>query len=157
MGMAGSALFCSFACIIIYLFGRGNVIAVFFGTFLLGIGNWVGFCSGPMVAEIIDDIQVKKFIRIDGTVYSCVSFASKMGNTLGATLGILLLAFIGYKANTVQPEVVKSGMNMVINLIPAGLYFIAAIFFKLIKLTNNESEANTKIIKAIFGLNKNEF
>lgn len=149
--MSFSAFLCSIACILMYFFGRKNGVVVYIGTFLLGVGNWIGFCSGPMVAEIIDDIQVKKIVRIDGTVYSCISFASKLGNTLGASLGILLLSSVGYKANSVQPEVVKAGMNGVINLLPAFLFLGAAVFFYFIKLTNKKGEANTKIIKKIFG------
>ena len=150
--MTASALLCSFGCLLIWIFGRTNTLVLVIATIILGAGNWISLCSGPLVAEIIDAIQIKHLIRIEGTVYSCISFTTKLGNTIGATVGILLLAAVGYTANEVQSESVKEGMNIIVNLVPAILFLASALFFYFITLTNKKGDENTKIIKEIFGL-----
>lgn len=149
--MACSALICALSCLIIYFFGRENLVMVFFGTFLLGAGNWIALCSGPLVAELIDDIQLRKLVRIDGTIYACVSFSTKLGNTIGASVGILLLSAVGYKANFDQTEITKIGMNTVTNLLPALVFICAAFFFYKIKITNKKGEENALLLKELFG------
>lgn len=110
-------------------------------------GNWVSFCSGPIVAEIIDDVQVRTSQRVDGTIYSCVSFATKVGNTVGGSVGILLLSAAGFVPNTVQDAATMQGMNAVINLIPMALFLIAALVFHTITIDNRTSERNTQVLK----------
>ena len=99
------------------------------------------------MAEIIDDVQVRTSQRVDGTIYSCVSFATKVGNTVGGSVGILLLSAAGFVPNTVQDAATMQGMNAVINLIPMALFLIAALVFHTITIDNRTSERNTQVLK----------
>ncbi len=145
--MSISCIICASGCLLMFLMGQKHVGFVFAGTFLLGAGNWVSFCSGPIVAEIIDDVQVRTSQRVDGTIYSCVSFATKVGNTVGGSAGILLLSAAGFTPNTIQNAATTQGMNTVINLIPATLFLIAALVFHTITINNHDSKHNTQILK----------
>ena len=145
--MSVSCVICASGCLLMFLMGRQHVGFVFAGTFLLGAGNWVSFCSGPIVAEIIDDVQVRTSQRVDGTIYSCVSFATKVGNTVGGSVGILLLSAAGFVPNTVQNAATVQGMNAVINLIPMALFLIAALVFRAITIDNHTSERNIQVLK----------
>lgn len=145
--MAVSGFICALGCLIVFLWGADSVACVYVGTFILGAGNWVSFCSGPMVAELVDDIQVRTDERVDGTVYSCVSLATKVGNTIGGSCGVLLLSAVGFIPNMVQPDGVRQGMNAVINLVPVFLFIVAGLLFRMIGINNRDGAENARILK----------
>lgn len=145
--MSVSGFICAAGCLIVYLFDGQGVPYVYVGTFLLGAGNWVGFCSGPMIAEVVDDIQVRTDQRVDGTIYSCVSLSTKIGNTIGGSCGVLLLSAVGFIPNAVQPPEVRQGMNAVVNLVPVVLFIAAGLLFRLIGISNRDSANNAAILR----------
>lgn len=145
--MTTSCLICALGCTVVFLWGADSIVCVYVGTFILGAGNWVSFCSGPMIAELVDDIQVRTDERVDGTVYSCVSLATKVGNTIGGSCGVLLLAAVGFVPNMVQPDAVRQGMNAVINLVPVFLFIIAGLLFRLMGINNRDSAENARILQ----------
>lgn len=79
-----------------------------------------------MVADSVDYMELKTGIRTDGTAYATYGLATKIGNALGASIGVLLLAAFGYVANQEQTTKALNGINIVVNLIPAILFFVAA-------------------------------
>lgn len=145
--IAISCVICALGCLVLYMSGYGNIPLAYIGTFMLGAGNWVGLCNFGLVAEIIDDTEVRNNVRADGTIYSCISFSTKIGSAIGGSIGILLLSAVGYVANASQTEAAKVGMNIVINLGPGLMFLLAIIPFLLIKMTNKKGEENSEILK----------
>ena len=119
------------------------------GTALFhGCGAAVGGVSYGLIAEIIDDMEVRTGNRADAIVLSVTSFAVKLGNALAGSLGVILLGAVGYVANATQTAATKNGMNIVINLLPAGLYLIALIPFSMIKMSRAKAAENQAILTA---------
>ena len=99
-----------------------------------------------MSAEIIDDNWIRTGIRSDGVIYSCISFATKLGNAIGGSIGILALGFAGFIANEELTGTVLSRMDAVINLGPMAFFLISAVFFAANRMTNAKAAENEKKI-----------
>ena len=119
------------------------------GTALFhGCGSATGGASYGLIAEIIDDMEVRTGSRADAIVLSVTSFSVKLGNAIAGSLGVILLAAAGYVANETQTAATKTGMSVVINLLPAGLYLLALIPFSMIKMTRAKAAENQAILSA---------
>lgn len=138
-------------CILFFVLGsQGNLILIALVTFLYGATNLGGQTSQALCGEIIDNQWLLSGVRSDGVVYSCVSFATKLGNAVGGSVGIVALGIVGFVANTEMPAEVLGRMNAVINLGPAAFFLLAAIPFLCMRMTNRLSRENEeKIQKAM--------
>ena len=90
-----------------------------------------------MYADIADYSEYKTGRRATGFIFSSSSFSQKMGWTLGGALTGWLLAYYGYEANTVQTDVAKDGLRMMVSFIPAVGAAISATFMIFYKLTDS--------------------
>lgn len=151
--MAFSCGLCAIACGIMFvgaldgMSATVGIVTAYVGMFLLGFCNWVALCNYGLTAEIIDDTQVRKNVRADGTIYSCISFSTKLGNAIGGSVGVLLLAAVGYVATeNVQTPSAVLGMNAVINLGPALMFVLAIIPFMMIHMTNKKGKENSELL-----------
>lgn len=142
--MAFSCVLCA-ACIVLFLC-NGNIPIVIAAIFVLGAGNWLTLGSQTMVAQIIDDNEVRNGVRSEGILVSVISFSTKLSSAIGSAVGVPLLMLVGYIPNAVQSVEVKHGMSAVINITPALAYVIAIIFFLLINMTNKKAEENTVLL-----------
>lgn len=133
---------------ILFLGGRAmSLPLILIGTALFhGCGGLVGTISFGLVAEIVDDMEVRTGKRADAIVLSVTSFSVKLGNAIAGSLGIVLLGAVGYVANATQTAGTKLGMNMVINLMPAVLFLIAIIPFAMIKMNRAKALENQAIL-----------
>lgn len=146
------------ACLIIGALGGGiiflggnmmNLPVILVGTALFhGCGAAVGTFSFGLIAEIIDDMEVRTGKRADAVVLSVTSFSVKLGNAIAGSLGVVLLGAVGYVANAVQTPATKMAMNGVINLIPACLYLFTLIPFGMISLNKKKVAENQSILMA---------
>ncbi|MCD7830385.1 MAG: glycoside-pentoside-hexuronide (GPH):cation symporter [Clostridiales bacterium] len=92
--------------IVFYLLGYVG-ISVFNGTI------WA------MIVDVIDEDNIRRGTRSDGTIYSLYSFARKIGQALSSGLTGALLTAIGYTAETAFDPGVLNGIYTVGTLIPA--------------------------------------
>jgi len=67
-------------------------------------------------------MELKAGVRTDGTAYATYGLATKIGNALG----VMALGAFGYVANAEQTVGALKGINIVVNLIPAICYIVAA-------------------------------
>lgn len=113
--------------LVIYLSPFDNMAMVLTGCCIFGLFN-VGFpMTLSMVADSVDYMELKTGVRTDGTAYATYGLATKIGNAIGGAAGVLVLAAFGYVAGAKQTEQVLMGINTVVNLIPAIIFFIAAL------------------------------
>ncbi|MBU5582073.1 MFS transporter, partial [Enterococcus sp. S181_ASV_20] len=84
--------------------------------------------------------ELKSGVRTDGTAYATYGLATKIGNAIGASVGIMLLHSFGYRANMEQSMATKNGINLVVNLIPAILFFSAALACLLWNLSDKDTD-----------------
>lgn len=136
-------------CLLIYGAGLGTsrLWMVVLGTGMLGFFNVLSPLLYGLTAELVDDIQIKKGVRADGTGYSIFSFATKLGNAFGGSIGVLMLGFVGFVANAEQSESVLRGMSGVINLAPMALYLLALVPLLMIRMTNKKAKENMEILE----------
>ena len=100
-----------------------------------------------MVTDAVDYMELKTGIRTDGSAYATYGLATKLGNALGSAVGVLLLSFFGYAANQQQTEAAMHGINVVVNLLPAVLYFAAAACCFLWKMSDKDAEQDPEKLK----------
>lgn len=146
------------ACLIIGAIGgavlyfggmSSSLVLILIGTGLFhGCGAAVGGFSYGLIAEIIDDMEVRTGERADAIVLSVTSFAVKLGNAVAGSLGVVLLAAVGYVANSSHTPEVKQAMNGVINLCPAALFLLTLIPFGMITMNKAKVAENQAILQA---------
>ncbi|HCW54228.1 MAG TPA: sugar (glycoside-pentoside-Hexuronide) transporter [Clostridium sp.] len=126
--------------LVIYFAPFDNMKMVIIGCCIFGLFN-VGFpMSLSMVADSVDYMELKCGVRTDGTAYATYGLATKLGNALGGSIGVLLLSAFGYVANARQTAHALVGINIVVNLIPALLFIGAALLCLLWKMTDAQAD-----------------
>ena len=125
---------------IMYLAPFDNMAMVLVGCSIYGLFN-VGFpMSLSMVADSVDYMEYKTGIRTDGTAYATYGLATKLGNALGGSIGVLLLGAAGYVAGSEQSAQVLNGINIVVNLIPAIVFVAAAACCLMWRMSDKEAD-----------------
>lgn len=141
----------------------GNVVAViaFAAAFILRIENMyvyivfytLGYfgiaffntCVWAMIVDVIDEDNIRRGTRSDGTIYSLYSFARKIGQALSSGLTGALLTMIGYTSETAFDTGVVNGIYTISTLIPAIgfalLIIILAFWYPLDKKTVDANAA----------------
>ena len=126
--------------VIMYLAPFDNMKMVLAGDIIFGLFN-VGFpMSLSMVADSVDYMELKTGTRTDGTAYATYGLATKIGNAVGGAFGILIMSAFGYVANAQQTAQALKGINFTVNLLPAILFFLAAVMCLFWKMTDKEAE-----------------
>lgn len=93
--------------------------------FLIGVSMIIGFtsssanvCTG-MLSDCIEYGDWKYGIREEGLTYSFMSFGVKLASAVTGSLGVILLTAVGYVAGVEQTEATKTGINLIVNILPA--------------------------------------
>lgn len=90
-----SAIVQGIGLLVIYMAPFDNIPMVLAGDCIFGLFN-VGFpLSLSMVADSVDYMEYEKGVRTDGTAYATYGLATKIGNALGGSVGVLLLSAFG--------------------------------------------------------------
>lgn len=138
--LMGSMVIQAIGLIVIYLAPFDNITMVLVGCWIFGLFN-VGFpMTLSMVADAVDYMELKTGVRTDGTAYATYGLATKIGNALGGSLGVLLLSAFGYVANAEQTVEALQGINIVVNLIPAVLFILGAAACLLWNMTDKDAD-----------------
>ena len=111
----------------------------------LGEGPWQGDV-GAVIASCSEHTYLKTGKRIDGSMFSCTSFGTKLGGGIGVALSGWLLDISGYINNGVtQPDSCISMMNVMYLWLPFVFDFIITIILSFMNL----EEANAKLKEKI--------
>lgn len=135
----------AFGLIATYLTPATNATMIIIWTIVYAIP--VGFCSPmlfSMVADGIDDYEVRFGKRADGAIYSMTSLITKISSALIGGLTAFALSLIGYVPNAQQSAETIHGINIIVNILPAGLYIaciIPLLFYKLSRAKAMENSA----------------
>ena len=117
-----------------------NLTLIIIESGLVGFFNVSFPCSLSLLGDAIDYNEYKTGMRNDGIAYATYGLAQKLGNAIGASVGVLLLASFGYVANAQQTPETLHGINIVVNLIPAIIFFLTAIFAFTWRLKDSEAD-----------------
>jgi GPH family glycoside/pentoside/hexuronide:cation symporter len=118
--------------ILFYWQTADQLILIFTLQFLISICAGIIFpLLWSMFGDIADYSEWKTGRRATGLIFSSSSMSQKMGWTLGGALTGWLLAFYGFKANTVQTAESLNGIRMMLSFFPAaGALLSAALIFR---------------------------
>lgn len=146
--LMGSMLIQAVGLLVIYFAPFDNITMVLVGCWIFGLFN-VGFpMTLSMVADSVDYMELKTGIRTDGTAYATYGLATKVGNAIGGSIGVLLLAAFGYVANAEQTVEAMNGVNIVVNLIPAILFILGAAACLLWDMSDKDADEIREKLKA---------
>lgn len=146
--LMGSMLIQAVGLLVIYFAPFDNITMVLVGCWIFGLFN-VGFpMTLSMVADSVDYMELKTGIRTDGTAYATYGLATKVGNAIGGSIGVLLLAAFGYVANAEQTVEAMNGINIVVNLIPAVLFILGAAACLLWDMSDKDADEIREKLKA---------
>ena len=124
-----------------------NLTMVIVITVIFGLLN-IGFpMTLSMVADSVDYMELKSGVRTDGTAYATYGLATKLGNALGAAVGVMLLAAFGYVAGAEQTERALHGINIVVNMLPGILFLGAAACCLLWNISDEEADDMRRQLK----------
>lgn len=110
-------------------------------AYLLGVSFICGLCNSAssicygLVGDSIEYGAWKLGRRQEGVAASMLSFGVKVATALCGSVGVLLLAAVGYVAGAEQTEAAKAGINAVVNLVPFVLGLISIVPLFWYKLT----------------------
>ncbi len=121
----------------------------------LGLGIY-STVSWAMMGDAIDYNEWKTGKREEGVVYSLHSFFRKLAQGLGPALALVIMGWLGYKNNAVDPatgeafiDVTLLGWDVAVNLrvLVAVLYLVAAVmqFIGLALIYNLDKKTLTKM------------
>ena len=123
-----------------------NLTAIMICLAFVGVLNFETGMLAGLIAPAIDDGEVKKGIRMDGTAYSMINLFAKVASALGGAIGLAIMGVMGYVANAQQTPLALTGINLVTNILPA-IYCLAAIIpLFMYRLTPQQIEENSRIL-----------
>ena len=128
------------ALLAMYFTPFDNLTLIIIESGLVGFFNVSFPCSLSLLGDAIDYNEYKTGMRNDGIAYATYGLAQKLGNAIGASVGVLLLASFGYVANAQQTPETLHGINIVVNLIPAIIFFLTAIVAFTWRLKDSEAD-----------------
>lgn len=123
------------------------LMLIFTGVAAFGQGPWQGD-MGAVVANCSEYTYLTKGKRIDGTMYSCTSFGTKLGGGIGTALTGWLLAASGFNGEVVTQS--ASCLNM-LHFMYLWLPVILSLIITFIMTKMNVEKANEEL-KAAKGL-----
>lgn len=134
---------CRFGIVVAGYFGSIPLMLVFTILTSLGEGPWQGDV-GAVIASCSEYTYLKTGKRIDGSMFSCTSFGTKLGGGIGVALSGWLLDISGYINNgVVQPESCISMMTVMYLWLPFAFDLIITIILSFM----NVEETNKKLIE----------
>lgn len=137
IGYVGQGL----ALLVVYFMPYTNIPGIIIANGFYGFFNIAFPCSLGMIADSVDKHEYETGVRSDGVAYATYGLAQKLGTAIGSSCGILVMAAMGYVANAEQTPSAKAGINFTVNLLPALLFFAAALVALLFwKLKDSEAD-----------------
>lgn len=103
----------------IFFFGATSMPLLMVLSFMCGLCNSSGALSYGMVSDCIEYGAWKLGMRQEGLAASFLSLAVKISTAFCGVAGVQALALVGYVPNAAQTPSAITGINFVVNIIPA--------------------------------------
>jgi len=103
--------------------------------------NFIVDLQGPVfwsiISEAVDYGQLKSGKRVAGMAFGGVSFAQKMGMSLAAGMVGWLLTYFKYQADVVQSAFTRTGIALLLTVIPGFFHLGMGLLMYLYKITDS--------------------
>lgn len=136
---------------LLFFFGK-NITFLFIGSFLATcIASMGNALVNVLVNDVIDFIQLKEGVALNGTIAAVKGFAQKCGNTVTNSGILAVLAITGYIAGAVgqQPQIALIGINFLrfgAPAITAAVVVLCLKFYPIEKYYGEIEEMKSKMI-----------
>jgi GPH family glycoside/pentoside/hexuronide:cation symporter len=148
-GYAFLMLITMFLTFAFYFVPESNLTMIFVVHILINLMfGPTGALVWAMYTDAADYSEWRTGRRATGLVMSACTMAQKFGYTLGGALGMVLLTYIGYKANAVQTAKSLAGIKGMVSwmsAIPCAIGFVLILFYPLTERKLNTIEADLKL------------
>ena len=153
-----SVVGCAFAGVMYLLIGIlhiENVWVYIILAFIASNGMYILMMQCyALVADVIDDKELRTGTRDDGTIYGVYSFSRKIGQAIAGGMVGWLLTMIGYDSLAVsQVDSVRSGIYSIATIAPGIIFVLCALVLAFIyplgKKKVEENVAELKIRHAV--------
>lgn len=113
-----------------------NMGLLVLGSILSGAASVpVTMLAALLIIECADYNEYIGLSRLEGSLGAVNGFASKVGAGVGAGILGILIGLAGYDGNlAVQPDSAITMIRLLYSLIPAGMYFLIYLAFRIYKL-----------------------
>lgn len=122
-----------------FLASKGIMVVIVLSAVCGFTNSAANICFG-LVGDSLEYGAWKTGVRQEGIVASMLSFGAKISTALCGSVGVLLLAAVGYVAGAEQSEATKQGINLVVNILPMVVGWISIIPMFFYKLTPKKVE-----------------
>lgn len=114
----------------IFFFGASSIPLLLVLSFMCGLCNSSGALSYGMVSDCIEYGAWKLGMRQEGLAASFLTLAVKCSTAICGVAGVQCLALVGYVPNAEQTASAITGINFVVNIIPAicGVLSVLPLF-----------------------------
>lgn len=126
--------------LILFFAPKGSVVILLVLSAIYGFTNaGASICYG-MTCDSIDYGEYEFGVRDDALAFSFMSLAVKCATAVTGSVGVLALAAVGYVAGAEQSAHTITGINVIVNLIPAILVIISVMIMFFYKLDEKRME-----------------
>lgn len=127
---------------IVNFFAGTNMGLLILGSILTGAASVpVTMLAALLIIECADYNEYIGLSRLEGSLGAVNGFATKVGAGVGAGILGILIGLSGYDGNlAVQPDSAITMIRLLYSLIPAGMYFIVYLAYRLYKLDRQIGE-----------------
>ena len=122
------------AFLLMFLFAKSGIGLVLVLSAICGFCNSAANICFGLVGDSLEYGAWKTGMRQEGIAASMLSFGAKISTAVCGSVGVLLLAAVGYVGGAEQSEATKNGINFIVNLLPmivGWLSIVPMLFCKL--------------------------
>lgn len=116
------------------LFFFKDIVVVFILNAIIGFTNSSANITFGMMSDSIEYSDWKYGVRNIGLSVSMITVAVSIATAVTGSIGALLLQATGYVANQAQSVATQTGINAIVNLVPAAVTLISTILLLFYKL-----------------------
>lgn len=116
------------------LFFFKDIVVVFILNAIIGFTNSSANITFGMMSDSIEYGNWKYGVRNIGLSVSMITVAVSIATAVTGSIGALLLQATGYVANQAQSVATQTGINAIVNLVPAAVTLISTILLLFYKL-----------------------
>ena len=126
--------------VILFFFSNGNVPVLIAASALFGFGLAGSSICYAFICDAIEYGDYKYNVRNDGLAFSLMSFGVKCATAITGAVGVLLISAVGFVPNEVQTASAVTGINFVVNIIPALLMALSLLLMVWYRLDEKKME-----------------
>ncbi|RFA12442.1 hypothetical protein B7R22_15035 [Subtercola boreus] len=118
-----------------YLVGFQSIIALAVFIFLTGLTLGVfGVVQATMIADAVDDAEVRTGVRNDGISFASLTFVSKIMNALAVLVFGMFVVIAGYESGVTVTPGMQNTIFLSITIVPAVSCLLSAVPFLFYRL-----------------------